>query len=94
MIDPKVYFEAAIRAFEDRNPACYAINVSREAYRNGMDYYRAISEESNLFKHFFKPIESHYEPYWFGDSLSEEEQEHRTTALLLMYEMAKDMEQK
>lgn len=81
MINPETYLKAAETVFLYQRAACNAI------YEHSR--YRA---EPVFFEHFFKPEDIGI--LWFGHNFDEKEQNERATALLLMYEIAKDMETK
>ena len=88
MIRPKIYLEASIKVLEDNECACSAILSCKLP---ATEYRMHESKEVDLFAHLFRPEDKSSHNFWFGVRLYGEEQEDRATALLLMYEIAKDI---
>lgn len=91
MINPKIYLKAAVEASEYMSPACGAIYMVLRKYLKKETVSFTENKEYELFRIFFMPKDQTKNGYWFGNIFDSDNQNDRITALLLMHEIAKDL---
>lgn len=89
MINPEIYLKAAVEVSARMTTACGAIG--RAASLSIQPEDNEMPPELDLFGTFFRPDTAGSFGLWFGMPYEDGNQEDRVTALLLMYEIAKDM---
>ena len=90
MIDPNVYFNAALlvrKYYFCHSYACIAIE--EECFNWGEMTYKNDQEYKKYYAEWFKPSDKNLGQIWYGTDLDDENQLSRELSLLFMHEIAK-----